>query len=166
MQLQFRAPRPAGQKKAGRWPVEPRFWHYVAPMMDDRGCWEWTGTRMDFGHGQFSVNGKHRLAHRVSYELIVGPIPEGLTLDHLCRNPSCVNPRHLEPVPQRTNVLRGISPPADHARQTRCGYGHEFSPENTRVSKNGRRRRCRICHRRMEKERRERRKNLADCFAA
>jgi hypothetical protein len=81
----------------------PRFW---ARVHHDDGCWMWTGT-LNKGYGMFSFGGKTRRAHRFAYEALVGPIPEGLALDHLCRNPACVNPAHLEPVTWRENVYRG-----------------------------------------------------------
>ena len=84
-------------------------------------------------------------AHRVSYQLVVGEIPEGLTLDHLCRNPSCVNPDHLEPVTTKENILRGVSKIAQQARQTHCKRGHPFDEENTMIVR-GSARQCRACN--------------------
>lgn len=84
--------------------------------------------------------------HRVSYESVKGPIPEGLVIDHLCRQRSCVRPDHMEPVTLKVNVLRGSSIFAKRARQTHCQNGHEFTPENTRRhGKEGRNRRCITC---------------------
>lgn len=74
------------------------------------GCWEWQHTLSRDGYGQMSVDGRNRMAHRISYELYVGAIPRGLTLDHLCRNRRCVRPSHLEAVTQRENFHRGASP--------------------------------------------------------
>lgn len=84
--------------------------------------------------------------HRVVYEALVGPIPDGMVIDHLCRQPSCVNPAHLEPVTRRENVLRGLTLPAANARKTHCKHGHEFTPENTYLFPTGTRG-CRTCAR-------------------
>lgn len=73
----------------------------------DRGCWMFTGHRLPKGYGQLGVAGQARLAHRVSYELLKGPIPARMHIDHLCRNPSCVNPEHMEPVSMAENLARG-----------------------------------------------------------
>lgn len=81
-------------------------------------CWEWTGALFQgTGYGQVWADGTTRLAHRVVYELLVGPIPVGLDLDHLCRNRSCVNPAHLEPVTRRVNVQRGWTAGRVHHRK-------------------------------------------------
>jgi hypothetical protein len=90
------------------------------------GCWEWQARRHR-GYGTFWLKGS-RFAHRVSWELLVGPIPEGLTIDHLCRNKGCVRPDHLEPVPATLNTSRSHE---FRARRTHCDKGHEFTPENT-----------------------------------
>lgn len=103
-----------------------RFWARV--QVDSPGaCWPWKGSMSSLGYGLF-----WRLrAHRVAYVLVKGAIPDGLMLDHLCRNKSCCNPDHLEAVTQRVNVLRGDSPSAQGARKTHCLRGHEFTPDNT-----------------------------------
>jgi len=85
-------------------------------------------------------------AHRVAWELLRGPIPAGMHLDHLCRNPSCVNPAHLQVVSQRVNNLRGISPPAINARKTHCPAGHPYDAANTYISPEGWRQ-CMTCRR-------------------
>jgi hypothetical protein len=90
----------------------------------------------------------------VAYELAIGPIPEGLTIDHLCRNRGCVNPAHLEAVTNRTNLLRGDGIAALNARKTHCKRGHEFTPENTYVWREGTRA-CRACHTAQEQARRQ-----------
>jgi hypothetical protein len=82
---------------------EARFWSYVTKT---EGCWEWKGAKDGDGYGHLGVAGSVVGAHRYAYELLVGPIPEGLHLDHLCRNRPCVNPDHLEPVTQAVNVGR------------------------------------------------------------
>lgn len=119
------------------------------------GCWMWTGAKTTAGYGTFSPRGKSVYAHRYSYEQFVGPIPRGLELDHLCRNPACVNPDHLEAVTQRTNVLRSRSFSAQNAVKTHCSKGHEFSPDNTWTSKRNQRN-CITCHRRRSQEARRR----------
>jgi hypothetical protein len=127
---------------AKRSPAERAADHYhIAP----NGCWEWEGSKWK-GYGRINVDGRPRGAHRVLYEAIVGPIPPGLTLDHLCRNRSCVNPDHLEPVSMRVNTLRGIGPAAIHAAQTECIHGHPFDEANTYRKRNGSRD-CRTCNR-------------------
>lgn len=122
-----------------------RFWAKVDKSGD---CWEWTASHNGRGYGQFFVsrNGKKASirAHRWAYESVVGPIPDGLTLDHLCRHPWCVRPDHLEPVTMRENLLRGNGWSGRHARATHCPRGHEYTLENT-VYDHGTRRRCRTC---------------------
>jgi hypothetical protein len=109
------------------------------------GCWIWLGSNNGQGYGTISIGGKRKMAHRAVYEDRVGEIPEGLHLDHLCRNPPCVNPDHLEPVSSWENVKRGnSSPPVENAAKTHCVHGHEFTPENTYVRPNGSRS-CRTC---------------------
>jgi hypothetical protein len=90
------------------------------------GCWLWTGTLND-GYGVVRVNRKSKKAHRVVFERARGPISAGLTLDHLCRVRSCVNPDHLEPVTNRVNCLRGESFAAKAARRTHCRHGHPLT---------------------------------------
>lgn len=112
----------------------------------DTGCWEWIGARLPTGYGRFRVSVPVRRlvpAHRLAYELYIGPVTEGKVLDHLCRNRRCVNPWHLEPVTNRENLLRGVSQSAENARKTHCKQGHEFTDENTYRS-NGQRM-CRAC---------------------
>jgi hypothetical protein len=107
------------------------------------GCWLWTGGRAN-GYGSFNTGRRNYLAHRVSYETFVGPIPSGLTIDHLCRVKTCINPVHLEAVTSRTNTLRASNAPAAiNAAKTHCNHGHQFDEANT--SRSGGKRNCRKC---------------------
>ena len=115
-----------------------RLWSKVDKSGD---CWIWTGSVTSGGYGSLLWNGRARQAHQVVYELLVGPIPDGLELDHLCRVRHCVNPSHLEPVTRRENVRRGVSPVAVNARKTHCKRGHEFTLENTYARPDG----ARVC---------------------
>ncbi|WP_217901369.1 MULTISPECIES: HNH endonuclease signature motif containing protein [unclassified Rhodococcus (in: high G+C Gram-positive bacteria)] len=134
---------------------EQRFWNKVnkhGPVSTHRPdlgpCWLWNGTTAS-GYGQFSLNGKQPGAHRVSYEYEIGPIPDGLHLDHLCRVLLCVNPAHLEPVTSKVNTERGISAAtarARHAAITACPNGHFYTSVNARVDSRGHRH-CRTCDR-------------------
>lgn len=122
------------------------FWGKTIPGVD--GCWHWQGALNSRGYGCFGVRGVSQLSHRVAYEALVGPIPGGLTIDHLCREKRCVNPAHLEPVTARENIARA----AEQNRPTHCPYGHEYTPENTitRMRTDARRgvqRACRTCTR-------------------
>jgi hypothetical protein len=101
------------------------------------GCWEWTACKIQ-GYGSFSYNCKKIGAHVYAYTHFVGPIPEGLELDHLCRNPGCVNPAHLEPVTPKVNVMRSENWAALNAKKTYCKRGHPLIPENLQI-KNGHR---------------------------
>ena len=112
----------------------------------ENGCWEWTGGKFSNGYGQFGPLGsaKNQLAHRVSWTLRHGPIPDDLVIDHLCRNVSCVNPDHMEVVTQKINSRRG------RGAKTECIHGHPYDEENTgwkHDKKRGWRRYCRACAR-------------------
>lgn len=103
-------------------------------------CWEWTASKDRLGYGRFgSYTRGSTLAHRVSYKLFVGPIPEGMELDHLCGNRGCVRPDHLEPVTHAENMRRGIQ-----GSGPSCPNGHPYLPNNLYTYKNGKRM-CRIC---------------------
>lgn len=109
-------------------------------------CWIWTGATSDTGYGTIvDDSGTPRLAHRVSYEMHIGPIPDGLVIDHLCRVRNCVNPRHLEPVTHRENVLRGVAPAVVTHRTKRCKRNHEITPANSYVRPDGKGVLCRTC---------------------
>lgn len=112
-------------------------------LRPDGDCWTWTGN-VAGRYGHVRDQGRTYQVHRLVYSLLVGPIPDGLTLDHLCRNRLCVNPAHLEPVSNRENTLRGFGPTATNARATHCKHGHAFDEVNTRYRQNGWRA-CRKC---------------------
>lgn len=119
----------------------------------EEGCWEWPGSTTSNGYGTASYirdDGIQRIAmtHRVVYEALVGPIPEGLDLDHLCRNRICCNPKHLEPVPRIVNSHRGAK-----YRPSHCIHGHEYTKENSHFNKYGHIK-CRECSRQSCKKRR------------
>ena len=105
-------------------PVIERFLNFVNKT---ETCWMWTGTKVTGGYGSFSLKGKSVRAHRFAYEFYKGKIPEGLTIDHLCIVPPCVNPDHLEAVTMRENTLRGTSFAAINAKKTHCIRGHLFN---------------------------------------
>lgn len=107
-------------------------------------CWIWQLGSDRHGYGRMKVSGKEMLAHRASYEAFVGKIPEGLTIDHLCRVPLCVNPSHLEPVSNKENILRSDGITAKASRQTHCKAGHLLSGENLYLFKGHRH--CRACN--------------------
>lgn len=125
-------------------PLGQRFWTKVEFSVN---CWEWQGYRMR-GYGQFALTRRKTVrAHRLAYELMVGPIPDGLTLDHLCRNKACVNPAHLEPVTSQENVRRSPNAPSVvNAKATHCRHNHELSGTNLIIRPNGNRD-CRECGR-------------------
>ena len=134
-----------------------RFLPKVVKQAEAPYCWIWTGARNPRGYGVFGGSRLSRSgrAHRWSYERLVGRIPSGLYLDHLCKNAKCVNPKHLEPVTQRENVLRGSSTAADRAKQSHCIHGHPFDAANTYVYPNGRRK-CRACQKQIKQRRKGR----------
>jgi len=133
-----------------------RFWAKVnehgpvpAHRSDLGPCWEWTASRNNNGYGVFRWQGRLHCAHRIVYQVLVGLIPDGLESDHLCRNPPCVNPAHIEAVTHRVNSRRGNVGAVNGARQmakTHCLHGHLYDEMNTYRTPDGRRN-CRACRR-------------------
>lgn len=124
----------------------------------DVGCWEWTGARNDRGYGQIWWGGSIIYVHRFMYERHVGPIPLGYEVDHLCSNPPCARPDHLEAVTPAENARR-MWERGERSRITHCKWGHEFTPENTyRQRANGRG--CRACRKIDGRNRYRRRKGI------
>jgi hypothetical protein len=136
------------------WPR--RLWAKV-DIRDVSDCWEWRGWRDSEGYGLILLDGRNRRAHQVTYEEIIGLIPDGLEIDHLCRNRGCVNPWHLEPVTHKENMRR-----SGGLRQA-CRHGHALTPDNIRIHRGARY--CKTCNRlasrrRYERLRRERQEDL------
>ncbi len=126
-----------------------RFWSKVEKVATT-DCWLWTGALNSRGYGCWGVEGKSQLTHRLAYEALVGPIPDGLTIDHLCRVRACCNPAHLEPVSTGENTRRALSYPI-----TVCPSGHAYTPENTLRNSAGNRH-CRVCQNARRRVARER----------
>ena len=129
-------------------PARERFETHIKKL--DNDCWKWVGEiNKDTGYGHHITSNdatkKDHLAHRYSYELYVGKIPKGLTLDHLCRNRWCVNPEHLEITTLKENILRGVSQAAINARKTHCIRGHQLSGNNLYITPKDSRRQCKKC---------------------
>lgn len=144
-------------------PILDRFAEKIA--LTDSGCIEWLAGTNGVGYGvvhlQPSDGSRKTYAHRWSYEHHNGPIPDGLHLDHLCRNTLCVNPDHLEPVTPRVNVVRGVSSPAMNARKTRCHADHPLNGDNLYVTPSTGYRHCRECARERDRLRRPRNRKAA-----
>jgi len=137
--------------------MEQRFWDKVKKT---RGCWIWLGSRRCGGYGELWDKriGKTRPAHYISHELHKGPVPKGLTIHHTCKNPPCVNPKHLQVMTMRENILINDSPVGKNSRKTHCPKGHPYSPENTFHYKKMHRQ-CRTCKRDRDNERSRRNKS-------
>ncbi len=122
-----------------------RFWSQV--LINPDACWEWQGG-ISNGYGSFFLFPKKVKAHRYSYEQLVGEIPIGLEIDHLCRNRSCVNPAHMETVTRSENIRRGLLPNIGRQYQeskTHCPQGHAYDETNTYIRKDRPGRDCKVC---------------------
>lgn len=131
-----------------------RFW---SKIIKTGNCWEWTACVLKNGYGQFTIDQKLYYAHRVSYAIFIGDIPNNLHLDHLCRNRKCVNPDHLEPVTNEENIRRGLTGLQRGFQQkskTHCLKGHPYSGNNLYLRKDRDGRECKKCKRINEKNRR------------
>lgn len=113
---------------------------FLAKVVKGDGCWGWSGGHNGKGYGAFHLTDRLVLAHRYAYEHFVGQIPDGLQIDHLCRNRGCVNPDHLEAVTHQENMRRGIK----GSLTTHCPKGHPYDEANTYRGPSGRRT-CRAC---------------------
>jgi len=127
--------------------LEDRFWAKVDKIGP---CWLWTGATQKSGYGGINIAGRRHLVHRVAYEFVIGPIPDGLEIDHTCGTRNCVNPEHLEVVSHAENMRRGY-----WTTKTHCRNGHEFTPDNTKIEVGGYRR-CLTCRRATDARRRAR----------
>jgi hypothetical protein len=150
---------PDGRGKAPRPPLETRLWEKV-DKGGEGGCWLWVGGITKYGYGNIWADGGTRSAHRVAYELAIGPIPDGHQIDHLCKVRHCVNPDHLEAVTPVVNNARSNSPSAGNKDKTHCKHGHEFTAENTYIHPQRGTRQCRACQRINEKRSLLRRREL------
>jgi len=119
-------------------------------VVEDRGhssrCWIATYTTDRGGYVALRYAGRMQKLHRLTYEALVGPIPSGFQIDHLCRQRACCNPAHLDPVTPRANTLRGFGVTSANARKTHCVHGHPYTPENTSMRPDGSRK-CITCRR-------------------
>lgn len=136
-----------------------RFWSKVDMRGPDE-CWPWIGAHTDRGYGTFRASGHTQYAHRLAYEATVGPIPDGLQIDHVkargCTRKDCCNSRHMEPVTPRENTRRGDALGARTARSGRCHRGHDMTGENRYVRPDGQGSRCKACAAIRNRRRRER----------
>lgn len=115
--------------------------HFDQKVDTGTGCWRWLGARSNTGYGSIGVSGKTCHAHRIAYERYVGPIPPGFSIDYLCRNRACVNPTHMQAVPQKVNIGRGKL----GALKTHCAQGHPWTVEHIYIRPGSGKKMCRTC---------------------
>ena len=123
--------------------LDQKYWDRIEKT---ETCWNWKTWITDKGYGMLECNGKRIFAHRFVYEALVGKIPAGLVIDHLCRNTRCVNPTHLEPVTNAENLRRGYCVSAVNSRKKHCKYGHELAGDGIQLFRGERI--CRACRKR------------------
>lgn len=133
--------------------TEQKFWDRVLMV---ENCWEWLGVTNSKGYARFQERGRNSGVARWAYEHFRGPIPDGLVIDHLCRNRRCVNPAHLEVVTVTENTLRGVGFAASNAAKETCVHGHPLSGSNLLPREDGRR--CRACRIETDRKRRARKR--------
>lgn len=143
--MSLRGPQETDQSRNKR--MMEKFWSNVRKTDT---CWIWEAYK-SMGYGKFIFNNQRWEAHRFCYTLFKGEIPFDKELDHLCRNPACVNPDHLEAVSHRENILRGNTLPSKNILKTDCPFGHEYSINNTRIGTNGARY-CKLCDKKKNHE--------------
>lgn len=138
--------------------VPARIWNKIQ-VHEDTGCWVWTASLKPGGYGQVHYKRRTRVVHRLLVELLAGPVPDGLDLDHLCRVRACANPAHLEAVDRGTNLRRGVDLIwMRRAAITHCPQGHPYAGENLGYDSVGRR--CRTCDRRRSREHKARKRGM------
>lgn len=146
-------PKPGKEGKMKPTDLPPRIASKIK-VNPESGCWEWQGAKHSCGYGRITTGGsrspnmKVHYPHRIAYESVKGPIPQGLQIDHLCRNRLCVNPDYLEAVTQKENMLRGIGASAINAAKTHCIRGHVLEGDNLQIPRGGKWtwRRCHECY--------------------
>lgn len=159
-------PRPPAERRRRRNKTDLQRLMEKVAIDTETGCWNWTACITPAGYGQFWFEyRRNNFAHRAAYILLVGPIPEGLVLDHLCRNRACCNPAHLEPVTQARNVNRGLAPTIVNRDLGICRNGHTVTPQNRYFRPNDGHVECADCRREAGRRQVERRRQSSPTMA-